>query len=206
MASHEELVQQFGQVSLENDRENYRMNRSASADVTELLNQDAQDESLARYKENLLGKSTVAGDLGNTKDERKVVLQEFQVVFEDGSSTVILNTNIQDHQTELGKLQMKEGTKYRLKIVFNVQHSIVTGLRFNFKVKKSFLSKSEDIMMGSYGPRTEPHIFQYPRHSWLQAPQGKLTRGDYKSSLALRDSDENQHLHLEFTFKIVKNV
>jgi hypothetical protein len=60
----------------------YQASASASANVDQLLAQDTEDESLRKYKEQLLG-AAAQGDLGDANDPRKVIGTEFRVMFED---------------------------------------------------------------------------------------------------------------------------
>ena len=50
----------------------YAASSTSSKDVSALLAQDADDESLARYKAQLLG-AAATGDLGDSSDPRRVV-------------------------------------------------------------------------------------------------------------------------------------
>ena len=63
---------------------NYQASSTASANVEQLLAQDTEDESLRKYKEQLLG-AAAQGDLGDKSDPRKVIGAEFRVIFEDSA-------------------------------------------------------------------------------------------------------------------------
>ena len=187
---------------------NVNSNLAASGDVAKLMAKDAEDESLRKYKERLLGLSTLKGDIGNVSDPRKVVLMEFHTIIQGDHPN--FQFDLSDKGPGSGKdaitFDLKEGCKYRLNIVFKVQHQIVSGLRFCLRVRRALVKKSEEIVMGSYGPRTEPHLFEYPRDSWLAAPKGKLARGTYKAQLTLLDLDGAKHLQFEFVFKIIRST
>ena len=66
----------------ESTESTYKASAKASGDVGELLAADAEDESLKRYKEQLLG-AAANGDLGDASDPRQVIGVEFRVIFED---------------------------------------------------------------------------------------------------------------------------
>ena len=51
--------------------------------VADIIAADAEDESLRKYKESLLG-AAAKGDLGDVSDPRRVVITEFRVMFEPG--------------------------------------------------------------------------------------------------------------------------
>jgi hypothetical protein len=58
--------------------------------VSEIMSLDTNDESLRKYKESLLG-SAAHGDLGNVSDPRRLVVEEFRVLFgpEEGKEDVV---------------------------------------------------------------------------------------------------------------------
>lgn len=50
-------------------------------------------------------------------------------------------------------ITIKEGADYRLKVVFKVQHDVVSGLKYLHVVKRSGLKVDKmQEMVGSYGP------------------------------------------------------
>lgn len=206
MASHGTLAAGDHIVQNECSEENtptYNICANASADVTKLVQTDAEDESLRRYKERLLGASTLKGDLGNLADTRRVVLTHFYTVFEDDRPDFVCQP-CAEKPAESAAFELKEGSRYRLKILFTVQHEIVSGLRFCLKVKRAMIKRRNEVVMGSYGPRSEPHVFTYPKDEWLEAPKGKLSRGTYKAQLILHDLDGAMHFTFDFSFKIVR--
>uniref|UniRef100_A0A7S3LJ34 Rho GDP-dissociation inhibitor 1 n=1 Tax=Aplanochytrium stocchinoi TaxID=215587 RepID=A0A7S3LJ34_9STRA len=201
-----DLVNQTEELSLDNSSDDksvdYKISNKASSKVDEILKKDASDESLKRYKESLLG-AAAKGDLGNTDDPRRVVLKEFRTIFEDDETEDYICENPTDAEGKIA-FEMKENCKYRIRIGFAVQHEIVSGLNFKLKVKRAVFKKTEKVVMGSYGPRSETHYFEFPRNEWLEAPAGKLSRGEYKCYIQLEDADFNKHAELAFHFKIVK--
>lgn len=181
----------------------YRMSTQAIQSVDELLAKDADDESLRRYKEELLG-SAAHGDLGDTTDGRRVVVVEFKVEFEDGHEAIQYNldtpTGVEHLRTT--PFVMTEGCRYRFVISFRVNQTIVSGLRFCNKVKRTVLSTCDTIVLGSYAPRSESYVFIFPRHEWMEAPSGLLYRGKYMGRFLFDDDDHVEHLNLLYTFGI----
>lgn len=119
-------------------------------------------------------------------------------------------------------LIMKEGVNYRVKIQFRVQREIVSGLRYvqttyrkgiRGRVRLSchmqsvtFFSLSCKVdktmfMVGSYGPKTEAHVFQTPID---EAPSGLVSRGHYTIKSLFTDDDKNVYLEWEWALDIKK--
>lgn len=57
------------------------------------------------------------------------------------------------------------------------------------------------FMVGSYGPKTEPHIFQTPID---EAPSGLVSRGHYTIKSLFTDDDKNVYLEWEWALDIKK--
>lgn len=95
---------------------------------------------------------------------------------------------------------MEEGARYKFSISFRVNNTIVSGLRFRNKVKKTVLSTSDEIVLGSYPPRSTPYDFVYPRHEWMDAPSGMFYRGKYMAQFRFTDDDKQEHLKVFYTF------
>eukprot|EP01035_Chromulina_nebulosa_P024535 gene24535-31952_t len=137
-----------------------------SKNVAELLKLDAEDESLRKYKEALLG-GAAHGDLGNVDDPRTLVVEEFRIVFapEDLVNGVPQPDIVHflGSQSGLDKLSsegitMIEGSKFKFIISFRVQHEIIAGIKFINCVNTRLLgTDKEELMIGSYPPSSVPH-------------------------------------------------
>ena len=57
------------------------------------------------------------------------------------------------------------------------------------------------LMVGSYGPKTEPQIYTSP---FEEAPSGMLSRGDYTLKSKFTDDDKNPILEWEWVLSIKK--
>ena len=57
------------------------------------------------------------------------------------------------------------------------------------------------LMVGSYGPKTEEHVYTTPIET---APSGMAYRGDYGIKSNFTDDDKNSILAWEWTLKITK--
>ena len=72
----------------------------AKVSVEELLAKDSEDESLRRYKEQLLGAAAQGHTAVDPNDKRRVVITELKIIFEDrpkGDVTYTLNTPVRSH-------------------------------------------------------------------------------------------------------------
>jgi len=175
--------------------------------VAELMSMDTEDESLRKYKESLLG-SAARGDLGNTNDPRRLVVEEFRVVFapEEGLPDIVHTLATPEGVAKLSSegITMREGCKFKFQISFRVQHEIIAGVKFVNKVKATLGTEKEELVIGSYPPSSEPHKFQFPKWDYNEAPKGMMMRGKYKVSNQFVDSDKVKHLEFEYELNIVK--
>ena len=118
---------------------------------------------------------------------------------------------------------IKEACEYRVKVVFRVQREIVAGLRYvqnsyrkgikgsyQFTVLASCLNPplpsytvdKSNLMVGSYGPKTEPHVYQTPVET---APSGMMARGQYTVKSKFTDDDKNTIHEWEWVLSIKKD-
>lgn len=101
-------------------------------------------------------------------------------------------------------ITIKEGAKYKFRVSFRVQHEIVAGLKFTTRLKKAVFSDEDSVMIGSYPPASTPHVFEFPRRQFSEAPKGMLFRGKYTARNQFIDSDKVNHLEYEYTVTITK--
>lgn len=66
------------------------------------------------------------------------------------------------------------------------------------------VSDKEELVIGSYPPSSTPHLFEFPKWGYNEAPKGMLMRGKYKVFNAFIDSDKVKHLEFEYQLDIVK--
>lgn len=179
----------------------YTFNKDAPKNVNDIMSRDKEDESLKRYKEQLLGSAATKEE--DSSDPRKVILTDFIVILKDGKE---LSFNL-ENSVEGIKFELNEGCEYKIKFGFKVKHEIVSGLQVDFKAWKKLLKlagNKEHVVMGSYGPKVEKQWFEFPRHEYLDAPKGMVGRGEYKGILELTDVDKAKHSEVKFAFKITK--
>jgi Rho GDP-dissociation inhibitor len=140
--------------------------------------------------------------IADPNDARRVIVEEFKVVFEDERPAVTyrLDTLEGIHHMKSTPFAMGEGVRYKFAIKFRVNHAIVSGLRFRNKVKKTVLSTTDEIVLGSYAPRSLPYEFVFPRREWMDAPSGVFYRGRYMAQFRFVDDDKQEHLKVFYTF------
>lgn len=202
-----EQEQEGGENNNEENTTSVDITPKGTANVAELLAKDAEDESLRKYKESLLG-SAAHGDLGNVNDPRRVVIEEFRVIFAPEFNTPDIVHNLSDEAgiNRLAKegITLKEGIRYKFRITFRVQHEIVTGIKFVNSVTRMMISDVEESVLGSYPPSSTPHVFEFPRWDYTEAPKGMMYRGKYSVKNSFIDSDKKKHLELNYELSIVK--
>uniref|UniRef100_A0A0N4ZMC9 Rho GDP-dissociation inhibitor n=1 Tax=Parastrongyloides trichosuri TaxID=131310 RepID=A0A0N4ZMC9_PARTI len=162
--------------------------KPAQKSLNEILTADAQDESLNKYKQKLLG----------TNAENLVIDPTI-------SSNCILKSialevdNVISNKVEFTKskppsdlsIAIKEGVNYRIVFEFYVQREIITGLKYCQKTSRHGIPVDKEvIMLGSYAPKKDFYTY---KTTVCEAPKGMLHRGKYKVRSLLTDDDE-QHL------------
>jgi len=100
---------------------------------------------------------------------------------------------------------IKEGTTYRMKATFVVQHEVLSGLKYVQQVKRKSIPVGKDQeMIGSFPPNTTDRRVHEKMFAPEEAPSGMLVRGRYEASSKFVDDDNVAHLKFEWAFEIVK--
>jgi Rho GDP-dissociation inhibitor len=175
--------------------------------LDDIVAADSGDESLRRYKEQLLG-TAMKGDKGDKSDPRQFVITEFRVMFAEDENHADIVHNL-DSPAGMAALKadgisMKEGAKFKFKISFRVQHEILVGIKFVNKLSKLVFSNSEELPLGSYGPSSDVRTFEFPEWTYSEAPSGMMFRGTYKANNSIFDGDGKNHLSMEYDVHIKK--
>lgn len=173
---------------------------SAKKTMDELNKLDAGDESLQKYKAQLMGGTAQVIDGG---DQRLVFIDQLVVICpERPEGHYTLQTADLDQSKRA--FVLKEASQYALQIRFRVQRDIVSALKFTMNVKKKGITvNTTDEMMGSYAPKGNDTVytFQTPVD---EAPSGFLGRGKYTGFVTLTDDDKRDHGNFAFEFKVGK--
>ncbi|KAJ3325697.1 hypothetical protein HDV06_003498 [Boothiomyces sp. JEL0866] len=169
--------------------------------LEELAQMDAADESLKKWKESLgVGK----GGAANSSDPRKVIVHALALEVA-GRDDISIDLSTQEALAKLSgqTMTIKEGAEYRLKVVFKIQHDVVSGLKYLHAVKRAGIrvDKMEE-MVGSYGPSPDLYTKKFPLE---EAPSGMMARGTYKVKSRFVDDDGHCHLEWDWQFEIKKD-
>jgi Rho GDP-dissociation inhibitor len=196
----EEEAQAAAQATAADDEDEVTPGYTApkKVDLKTLQELDADDESLVKYKAQLLGQTTDVKDEGGAN----VLVQQLILEPTDHAAFTL------DLNGDLAKLKdspitVKEGCEYRVKIVFRVQRDIVSGLRYaQNSYRKGIKVDKSNLMVGSYGPKTESHVYQTPLET---APSGMISRGSYNIKSKFTDDDKNSIKEWDWVLNIKKD-
>ncbi|XP_050393667.1 rho GDP-dissociation inhibitor 1 [Patella vulgata] len=187
----------------DHDEENTLYKPPAEKKLDEILSADAEDESLKKYKETLLG--SAAGGGGTIVDENnpsRVIVQKLGLLVE-GRDELYIDLTKDKHEIKKKSFVIKEGCTYRVRIYFYVQREIVTGLKYKQKASRGGIKVDKtNFMVGSYGPKMDLQSFTTPPE---EAPSGMVARGEYKMDSQFTDDDGNDYLSWEWKLQIKKD-
>ncbi|KAM3338496.1 rho GDP-dissociation inhibitor 1 [Capsicum galapagoense] len=166
--------------------------------LKEQFEKDKDDESLRRWKEQLLG-SVDINAVGESLDpEVKILSLEIK---SPGRANLVLPIP-EDGKPKSPWFVLKEGSKYSLKFTFQVNNNIVTGLKYTNTVWKTGIKvDSMKEMIGAFSPQTEPYTHEMPEET---TPSGIFARGSYSARTKFLDDDNKCYLEINYTFDIKK--
>eukprot|EP01126_Amoeba_proteus_P009818 TRINITY_DN13758_c0_g1_i7.p1 TRINITY_DN13758_c0_g1~~TRINITY_DN13758_c0_g1_i7.p1 ORF type:complete len:184 (-),score=27.90 TRINITY_DN13758_c0_g1_i7:153-704(-) len=143
---------------------------------------------------------------GPADDPRRVVIKEFSIIFKDHATpaTLTFNTPEDIKNAKHNVLVIKEGSLYKMQIVFRVQHDAVSGFKIESKIMSALKDVKDVVMLGSYAPSNDFKPLEIPRSGWHEAPSGMAFRGDYKAKLRFTDDENYEHLSFDWTLRIAK--
>jgi len=173
--------------------------------MSEILDADAEDESLRKYKETLLGSSTNVGAplVIDASDPRRVLVRKLALCVEGRSDHELDLTRGDLEKLKEEPVTIKEDITYRIRIDFQVQREIVTGLKYVQKTyRKGIQVDKMTHMVGSYAPLETMQCYTTAPED---APAGLLARGHYTVKSLFTDDDGHEHLKWEWSFDIKKD-
>ncbi|XP_073099044.1 rho GDP-dissociation inhibitor 1 isoform X1 [Elaeis guineensis] len=162
------------------------------------LEKDKDDESLRRWKEQLLGSVDFSSVGENLEPEVKILSLSIQSL---GRPDIVLPLPMVPNSKGVW-FTLKEGSNYRLKFSFSVSKNIVSGLRYTNTVWKTGV-KVDSIkeMLGTFSPQVEPYTYEAPEET---TPSGIFARGSYSARTRFLDDDGKCYLEINYTFDIRK--
>ncbi|CAN1337216.1 Rho GDP-dissociation inhibitor 1 [Linum perenne] len=168
--------------------------------LKEQLEKDKDDESLRRWKEQLLGAVDIEA-VGETLDPEVKILS-LAIKSPDREDIVL---QIPDDGDPKGCwFTLKEGCRYSLLFTFGVKNNIVCGLRYTNTVWKTGVKGSFDStkeMLGTFSPQAETYMHELPEET---TPSGMFARGSYSARSKFVDDDNKCYLEINYTFDIRK--
>lgn len=170
----------------------------AQKSLKEINQLDADDESLIKYKEALLGSDGASP----ADDPRRVIVEQMSFVVA-GRDDISFDLTKDVADLKNMKLVVKEGSEYKIKMGFKIHHEIVPGLRYHHIVKRKGVNcDKQTYMVGSYGPKKEQQFWTSPVD---EAPKGMMYRGTYKIHSKFIDDDQTVHLEWDWEMDIKKD-
>ncbi|KAK7306645.1 hypothetical protein VNO77_44597 [Canavalia gladiata] len=166
--------------------------------IKEHLEKDKDDESLRKWKEQLLG-SVDVNNIGEIL-EPEVKITSLSIV-SPGRDDIVLPIP-EDGKPKGLWFTLKEGSHYRLKFTFEVSNNIVSGLKYINTVWKTGVKvDSSKEMLGTFSPQLEPYTHEMPEET---TPSGIFARGQYSAKSKFLDDDSKCYLEINYTFDIRK--
>ncbi|XP_061339839.1 rho GDP-dissociation inhibitor 1-like isoform X2 [Gastrolobium bilobum] len=167
--------------------------------LKEQLEKDKDDESLRRWKEQLLG-SVDMNSVGETLEPEVKILS--LAIKSAGRPDIVLPIPETGNPNGLW-FTLKEGSRYRLMFTFQVNHNIVSGLKYTNTVWKTGIKvDSTKEMIGTFSPQAEAYTHDMPEET---TPSGIFARGTYSARTKFVDDDNKSYLEINYTFDIRKD-
>ncbi|XP_021757893.1 rho GDP-dissociation inhibitor 1-like [Chenopodium quinoa] len=166
--------------------------------IRQHLEKDKDDESLRKWKEQLLGQ--VDFNSGEETLEPEVKILSLTII-SPGREDIVLPLPESGDPKGLW-FTLKEGSPYNLRFCFQVTNNIVSGLRYTNTVWKTGLKvDSTKEMIGTFSPQLEPYTHEMPEET---TPSGFFARGSYSAKSKFLDDDNKCYLEIKYTFDIQK--
>jgi Rho GDP-dissociation inhibitor len=176
--------------------------------ISEYVNLDAEDESLARWKKSLglNVDGNAVNSIGEPGDMRRLVVLELRVDVE-GREPFILHPESKQELANVQKnpVTITEKANFQITVKFRVQHDIITGLRYFQVAKRSGITLGKtDYVLGSYPPNTAEKPFYEQSLPTGEAPSGMFARGVYGATTTFFDDDKVSHLVIPWRLQVSK--
>ncbi|KAK1578802.1 hypothetical protein Q3G72_033231 [Acer saccharum] len=182
----------------EDDDEDRKIELGPQYTLKEQFEKDKDDESLRRWKEQLLG-SVDFNSVGETLDPEVKIMS--LAIKSAGRPDIVLP--VPENGNPKGSwFTLKEGSRYSLEFTFQVSNNIVSGLRYTNTVWKTGVKvDSTKKMLGTFSPQAEPYTHEIPEET---TPSGMFARGSYSARSKFHDDDNKCYLEINYTFDIRK--
>ncbi|XP_049600134.1 rho GDP-dissociation inhibitor 1 [Syngnathus scovelli] len=202
MAESEPTPEQLAALAAANEETDSTVNYKPPApkSLQEIQELDKNDESLRKYKEALLGKTSVSAD----PSAPNIQVTQMTLVCDAAPNNLVLDLQGDLENFKKNPFVLKEGVEYKIKVNFKVNKEIVSGLKYTQQsFRKGVRVDKSDYMVGSYGPRPDK---EYEFLTTLEeAPKGMMARGTYNIKSKFTDDDKHDHLSWEWSLAIKKD-
>ncbi|KAK3016119.1 hypothetical protein RJ639_006153 [Escallonia herrerae] len=183
----------------EEDAEGNRIQLGPQCTIKEQLEKDKDDESLRRWKEQLLG-SVDINNVGEMLEPEVKILS--LSILSPGRPDIVLPIP-EDGKPKGLWFTLKEGSRYSLRFSFQVNNNIVAGFKYTNTVWKTGVKvDSSKEMLGTFSPQQESYTFEMPEEI---TPSGFFARGSYTARSKFVDDDNKCYLEINYTFDIRKD-
>ncbi|KAL2473488.1 Rho GDP-dissociation inhibitor 1 [Forsythia ovata] len=167
--------------------------------LKELSEKDKDDESLKRWKEQLLG----IVDINSAEETLDPDVKILNLAIKSPGRPDIFLLIPEAGNSKGPWFTLKEGSRYNLKFTFQVSNNIVSGLKYKNTVWKTGIKvDSTREMIGTFSPQSEPYTHEMPEET---TPSGIFARGSYSAKTQFLDDDNRSYLEMTYTFDIRKN-
>ncbi|KAG6384098.1 hypothetical protein SASPL_117375 [Salvia splendens] len=181
------------------DDEDLSLHLGPKVSLKEHLEKDKDDESLRRWKEQLIG--SVDANAVEENQEPDVKILSLAIV-SPGRPDVLLPITEGENPKGLW-FTLKEGSHYHLKFNIKVSNDIVCGLKYTNTVWKTGVKvDSSKEMLGTFSPQADPYTQEMPEET---TPAGIFARGQYTARSKFVDDDNKCYLDINYTFDIQKD-
>lgn len=166
--------------------------------LKEQLEMDKDDESLRKWKEQLLAGVDFSQVGENSEPEVKIL--SLAISYPDRPDLILSIPFIPDSRGYA--FALKDGSRYRLLFSFTVSNNIVSGLRYTNTVWKAGVRvENTKVMLGTFSPQKEPYTYELQEEV---TPSGIFARGSYSARTKFVDDDGKCYLDLSYYFEIRK--
>ncbi|RZC63316.1 hypothetical protein C5167_025070 [Papaver somniferum] len=183
------------ETDVETDRE---LEVGPQFSLKEQLEKDKDDESLRRWKEQLLGSVDYAA-VGETLEPQVEILS--LTILSPGRPELVLPIPFEPNAKGYA-FCLKDGSLYHLKFSFKVSNNIVSGLKYTNTVWKTGVRvENTKVMLGTFSPQQEPYTYELAEE---RTPSGMFARGSYSAKTKFVDDDGKCYLDISYSFEIRK--
>jgi len=181
------------------DAETPKIDLGPQYTLKEQVEKDKDDESLRKWKEQLLGNVDINSVGESLEPEVKILSLS---IMSPGRSDIVLPIP-EDGKSKGPWFTLKEGCRYSLRFWFQVSHNIVSGLKYTNNVWKTGV-KVDGVkqMLGTFSPQQETYTYDMPEET---TPSGYFARGSYSAKTKFVDDDGKCYLEINYTFDIRKD-